>query len=234
MKVAGYVRVSTTEQVEHGQGLDIQVKRIEDWARSNGHKLTMYEDAGVTGTTEDREGLTEAIASIRFNGNEALVVASLDRLARNLTVQEGALATIWNSGGRVFTVEDGEVLEDDPSDPMRTFIRQVMGAVSQLEAGMVRARLARGRKAKAESGGYAGGAPPYGFRAEGRELVEDDHEQTIISMMRARRSEGQSLRHIANYLNELHIPAKNGGQWFPTTVSRALESPSQFPSPIPE
>ena len=123
----------------------------------------MIRDAGVSGTTDEREGLTEALAAVRYNGADGLVVHTLDRLARSLTVQEAALQQVWSAGGRVFTVDQGEVLADDPEDPVRTFVRQVLGAVSQLEAGMIARRLRRGRQHKAEQGGYAFGGPPLGY-----------------------------------------------------------------------
>src|SRR5207244_11738718 len=88
-----------------------------------------------------------------------------DRLARTLSVQEAALASVWAQGGRVFLPE-GEVLRDDPDDPMRTAMRQMMGVFSQLERGMITARLRAGRAAKAASGGYAYGSPPFGWRAD--------------------------------------------------------------------
>jgi DNA invertase Pin-like site-specific DNA recombinase len=74
--------------------------------------------------------------------------------------QEAALVQVWQAGGKGFAVDTGEVLADDPDDPVRTFVRQVLGAVSHLEAGMIARRLRRGRHHKAEQGGYAHDAPP--------------------------------------------------------------------------
>jgi DNA invertase Pin-like site-specific DNA recombinase len=58
---------------------------------------------------------------------EGLIVARLDRLARSLTVQEATLGLLWRRGATVFSADNGEVHADDPDDPMRTAIRQVMG-----------------------------------------------------------------------------------------------------------
>jgi hypothetical protein len=55
------------------------------------------------------------------------VVARLARLARALTVQKASLAVAWQAGGHVFTADAGEVLRDDPANPMRTALRQVVG-----------------------------------------------------------------------------------------------------------
>ncbi len=228
VKLVAYLRVSTTGQVEDGHGLEIQEDAVRRWAKERGHNLaSVYTDEGVSGSIETRAGLEEALSAVRFNGAEGIVVSSLDRLARSLTVQEAALQQVWSADGRVFSVDTGEVITDDPDDPVRTFVRQVLGAVSQLEAGMISRRLRRGRQHKASSGGYAHGAPPYGFRAEGGALVPDVREREVAAIIKELRSEGLSLRQISTRLNQQRIPAKRGGHWYPQTVSRIVNAPDR-------
>ena len=130
---------------------------------------------------------------------------------------------VWAAGGAVFTVDQGSVLADDPDDPVRTFVRQVLGAVSQLDAAMISRRLRRGRQHKAERGGYAHGGPPLGYRAEAGELIEDPEEMVVVARIRDLRSEGKSLRQIAEVLTaEGHRP-KRSNQWHPYTVKRVLD-----------
>ncbi|GEB62119.1 hypothetical protein GCM10017674_79960 [Streptomyces gardneri] len=52
----------------------------------------------------------EWIADGRADG---ILAPNLDRLARELTVQEAVVAYTWALGGRVFTADHGEHLEDD-------------------------------------------------------------------------------------------------------------------------
>jgi len=224
LRLVGYLRVSSPTQVEEGQGLAIQEKAIRSWVKQQRHLLAaLHRDEGVSGTIEVREGLTEALAAIRFNGAQGLVVTSLDRLARSLTVQEAVLAQVWSAGGRVFTVDEGEVPQDDPDDPARTFVRQVMGAVAQLERGLIARRLRRGRLHKAEAGGYAYGAPPLGFRAEAGALVPDPDEQQAVRLIVQLRAEGASLRNIALHLTAEGLGPKRGGAWHPMMVKRVLD-----------
>ena len=224
MRVVGYVRVSTVGQVQDGQGLAIQETAIRSWVKEDKHRLGgVYRDEGISGSVENREGLEEALAAVRFNGADGLVVSSLDRIARSLTIQEAALQQTWNAGGRLFTVDQGEVLADDPDDPVRTFVRQVLGAVSQLEAGMIARRLRRGRQFKADRGGYAHGAPPFGYRAEGGELIADPAEQETTDRIAELRRAGASYRQIAAELNGEGIPAKRASQWHPMAVKRVTD-----------
>jgi DNA invertase Pin-like site-specific DNA recombinase len=225
LRLVAYLRVSTAGQVEDGQGLDIQDKSIRSWAKEHGHRIVaIHRDEAVSGTVEERDGLEEALSAVRYNGADGLVVTSLDRLARSLTVQEAVLQQVWAADGRVFTVDSGEVLPDDPDDPVRTFVRQVLGAVGELEKGLIARRLRRGRVHKAEQGGYAYGAPGYGYRAEGGDLVPDEAEQQVIEQMRLWRDAlGLSLREIAGRLDEEGVPAKRSAGWHPMKVKRVLD-----------
>jgi DNA invertase Pin-like site-specific DNA recombinase len=184
----------------------------------------VFGDEGVSGSQEQRDGLEDALSAVRFNGADGLVVASLDRLARSLTLQEASLQQVWASGGHVFAVDTGEVLADDPDDPVRTFVRQILGAVSQLEAGMISRRLRRGLEHKAAQGGYAHGAPPYGLVAESGQLIPDPDEQRVVLSMIEMRGTGASLRDIADHLNGTGVGSKRGGTWHPQTVSRVLQA----------
>jgi DNA invertase Pin-like site-specific DNA recombinase len=226
LRLVAYLRVSSPIQVEEGQGLAIQEQSIRRWAKEHRHRLVgMFRDEGIPGTAKDseRDGLTEAIAAIKYNGGQGVVVASIDRLARSLTVQEAALQQVWAAGGRVFSVATGEVLADDPDDPVRTFVRQVLGAVSQLDKGLIARRLRLGRLHKAEQGGYACVAPPFGSRAEGGALVPDPGEQKAVQLIIQLRNEGASLRGIAVQLTAEGLEPKRGGAWHPMMVKRVVD-----------
>jgi DNA invertase Pin-like site-specific DNA recombinase len=225
LKLIAYGRVSTNGQMD-GYGPEIQTAGMRTWARANGHTLVdVVFDGGVSGTVDgdERPALAEALAMVATGDVDGILAPNMDRLARELTVQEGALTVIWAHGGRFFTVDQGEVLPDDESDPTRKFIRQVMGAAAELERGLIVKRLKSGRAAKKASGKYAGGAPAYGQKATGGALAADDAEAEVLERVQQLREEGASLRAIATALNEDGIPTKRGGRWQPNTVARILD-----------
>lgn len=226
MLVVGYIRVSTATQVEDGLGLEVQERQLADWVERHGHVLAVvHRDAGVSGTKEaaDRPGLASALAALEDGAGEALVVPKLDRLARALTVQEAVLAQVWRHGGRVFAVDQGEVLRDDPEDPMRTAMRQMVGVFSQLERAMIAARLRAGRRLKGAKGGYAFGSPRFGQRAtDDHELAPDATEQETIARIAELHRAGRSLRDISRVLEAEGRPPKRGGRWHSVTVGRVV------------
>ncbi len=223
-RAIGYVRVSTERQAEKGSSLADQERSIRSWARTHGYRLvTVHSDEGVSGTCDavDRRGLTAALETLRGGQAEVLVVLTLDRLARSLTVQEAVLSHAWKAGAQVFTLDAGEVQQDDPDDPMRTALRQMMGVFAQLERGMVTARLRRGKVAKRAQGGYVGGRVSYGQRSVGDgALVEDEDEARLVERVCQLRAAGRSYRGICAALEEAGFTTRAGGPWQPAVVRR--------------
>lgn len=224
LRLVMYLRVSTAGQLD-GYGLEAQEKDCRRWAKKYGHRIVkICTDGAVSGKTadEERPGLTEALGILADGEADGILAPTLDRVARELTVQEAALSVIWAYGRRAFTVDHGEHVPDDEDDPMRKFVRQVMGAAADLERGLIAKRLRNGRKTKAAQGGYAYGAPAYGQKAADKALTVDDDEAAVLAQMRQWQAEGVSIRGIAAKLNDAGVPSKRGGAWHPTTVARLL------------
>jgi DNA invertase Pin-like site-specific DNA recombinase len=229
MKIVGYIRVSTATQAEDGLGLDVQKAAIRAWCKSSGHRLIkVLSDEGVSGAKEleDRPGLADALDMIRGGKAQGIVVPRLDRLARDLIVQETILAEVRRIDGETFSTSPAEAsyLTDDPDDPSRKLIRQVLGAVSEYERSMVVLRLRNGRRRKAQTGGYAWGAPAFGFEARDGDLVELEEEQVTVKRIWDLRASGASLRAICSTLeSEGHRSKRGGTSWKPMAVKRVLD-----------
>ncbi len=231
MKLAIYLRVSTDKQAEQGLGLDVQETAARAWAKTNGHKVaSVVADEAISGASdlEARPGLLEVMDLVRTSHVGGVLVYRLDRLARDLIVQETLLGEFRRLGGQVFSTSDAEAsyLTDDPADPSRKLIRQVLGAVAEYERAMTALRLQSGRAAKASSGGYAYGAPPLGYVADEGELVLHPDEAETLARIYELRDQGGSLREIAAVLEaERHRTKRGGTRWHPNTLSRILARP---------
>lgn len=224
MKLVGYLRVSTATQAEDGLGLEVQEQAIRKWAKKEGHRLvSVMRDEGISGSNgiDTRIALHEALEAIKARRASGLVVYRLDRLARDLILQEQLLADIRRMGGEVFSTSaaEGGYLADDPDDPSRRLIRQVLGAVSEYERSMISLRLKAGQARKRENGGYAAGAPPYGYIAQGRALVEHPQEQEVLSRIAQMKREGLSLRGMADALTAEGFRPRRGARWHPESLN---------------
>jgi DNA invertase Pin-like site-specific DNA recombinase len=220
----GYVRVSTEAQLE-GLGLDVQRAAIEALCAERGYTLGgFYSDEGVSGSEDvaGRQGLANAIGALEDGHAAVLVIPKLDRLARDLLVQESILRDVWAAGAEVVPCVEGEQFAcrpDAPDDPSRRLIRQVLGAVAEYERSMIRARMVAGRRRKIAETGYAGGPEPYGHT--------DKAEGLVLSDVDAWRAAGWTWNQIADELNITDRRKRNGTAWSASDIhsimSRAWE-----------
>ncbi len=230
MNVIAYLRVSTGRQVKDGYGLADQEKQVRAWCRKNRHKLVgVVTDEALSGTlpAPERPGLLECLRAVRDGEADGIVMRDLDRIARELTTQEGILAQLWKFGGHCYiTTQAEEIPQDDPDDPMRTAMRQMMGVFAQLERSMLVKRMKNGRATKAEQGGFAYGSPAFGQASQDKALVPNTAEQAVIARIREMDAKGDSIRAICAALNAEGIPSKRGGKWHPQTVARIVSRTS--------
>ena len=224
VRLVSYLRVSSEGQLE-GYGLDAQRRTVRAWAKANGHRIVHpCVDEAISGALEAaaRLGLVCALDAITTGVADGVVVARLDRLARQLTVQEATLALVWQHGARVFAVDTGEVHRDDPDDPMRTAIRQVMGVFAELDRKMVAKRLRDGRLAKAAAGRKAVGDYPFGYAATGkgreRDVGPTEAEQKVVARIVELRRAGRSYREIAKALDTEGQKPRRAASWSAAAV----------------
>ena len=222
-KALGYVRVSTEEQVTKGHGLDVQRRAIRDYCKANGVALVdILSDEGMSGSNglDSREGLATLLARIERHEASTLVVYRFDRLARALLVQLTVTDRLEKVGARVVSTSEPDI---DGPDELRELIRNILGSVAGYERAVIRGRMMAGKAAKVEGGGYGGGRPPFGWRAESRQLVPDEREQQVIALVRKLADEGMSTRQIAARLEDLGHRPKVGERWSSVQVLRILQ-----------
>jgi len=225
MKAVCYLRISTEGQAE-GMGLDVQRQTVQRWCDQNGYEIVgiFHDETSGTNGLEHRLGLAQALAKMPDEA-DTLVIPRLDRLARDLVLSEQLLNEVWASGGNVVSCAQGEGdLRNDPEDPSRALIRQVLGAVSAYKRAMIVLRMKRGRMAKAAAGGFATGSPPFGWESDGEGgLREVASQQAAIRDIIKMREQGSSLQKIADELNNRGEPTKRkGGKWYPATVNAVV------------
>lgn len=206
----GYARVSTESQID-GYGLPEQREAITTYASTESLLLdAVFVDEGISGSEglEGRAELARALDYLCEHPGATLIVPRLDRLARDLMVQEQVLADAWKTGATVTSCSATERVychPNNPEDPARTLIRQMLGAVAQYERQMIRLRLVRGRRRRLVETGWAGGPVPFGW--------EDPDEQAVLAHIEAQRRAGMSWRKLAADLDTRQLRKRNGRPW---------------------
>lgn len=218
MKLVGYVRVSSQTQ-EDNTSLGEQKERIEAYCKAYGHDLVqVIEEVGSGKTMDQRPYFLEALDLVKTQA-DGIIATKLDRIARNtrdvLTLVEDVLKPL----GKCLILLD---LNVDTSSPTGLMILTIMSAVAQLERDVILERTKSGRQAKHEKGGYAYGAPRFGFKAVAGELAPNEQEQAVIDLIKRHRKSGKSYNAIATWLNDAGYKTKRGYLWRAEQVKQVL------------
>ena len=211
-KAHAYLRVSGKGQIE-GDGFTRQLKAIKEYAAAHDMKIVnVYREEGVSGTKEsaDRPAWSELMTALHANGVKVVIVERLDRLARDLMVQETIVADLRKYGFELVSVAEPDLMATDPT---RILVRQMMGAVAQYEKSQIVLKLRGARLRKRAKEGRCEGRKPYGFY---------EGETAALERVKALRGEGLGFDRIAARLNEEHVPTRTGRPWHGVVINRIL------------
>ncbi len=144
----GYCRVSTKAQAQDGNGLEAQKKEI----------LAKYPDAKIyveayTGVTTERPEFQKIINEMQEG--DTLVVAKLDRLARNTVEGIEIVQSLFEKRCSVHALNVG-LLEDTS---MGHFFLTTLLAVAELERTQILERTQAGKNVARKKEGYREGRP---------------------------------------------------------------------------
>ncbi len=225
MKAAAYLRVSTAAQTGDDRfGIPAQEEAIKSYAAGKGVEVVAwYKDEGISGATLDRPGLQELLTDASARAFDTLLVAKMDRVARDLFAALFIEKELLLSDVEIISVSEPV----SGRDPMNTAFRQMMGVFAELEKSMITARMTGGRKQKARGGGYAGGGAAIGYTAKrgGKTLQLDRDKALTVKRVFDLREErpGWTLQQLADRLNKEGHTTAQGKRFKPMQVKRILD-----------
>lgn len=199
MGTYGYVRVSTTMQVEEGQSLLAQERQVKAYAELQGLALNrVFIERGVSGSTplgERPEG-EKLLATAK--AGDSIVTPKLDRMFRSALDALGTMGALRDRGVSLHMIDLGG---DVTGNGIAKLVFTILAAVSEAERDRIRERISDVKRDQKARGRYLGGTVPFGFiiGTEG-ELIPDPHQHEAIRLAIARKAEGASLRSIATEL----------------------------------
>jgi DNA invertase Pin-like site-specific DNA recombinase len=213
--VVGYIRVSTSEQAEHGVSLDAQRAKIDAYCQLHELALVAVEvDAGISGSTMDRPGLQRALAMLKRGAARGLIVVKLDRLTRSVVDLSTLVERYFKGGKRALHSVSERV---DTSSAMGRGVLNIFASLGQLERDQVGERTSQAMQHLKSQGKYTGGRARFGFA-----VGADPAEQEILATARAARARGLSLRDVVAELEERGVRSRAGKPFALAQVARML------------
>lgn len=221
-KFVSYLRVSTAQQGVSGLGLEAQREAVAQYL--NGGRWTLVREVVEveSGKRNDRVALAAALKLCRQQ-KATLVIAKLDRLARNVHFISG----LMESGVDFIAVDMPEA---------NRFVVHIMAAVAEQEAVAIskrtKAALAAAKTRGTKLGGRRVSAERFAeIAASGRQswsAMANKGRAGILPVIEEARAGGATtLRQIASELNARGETTPRGGQWSAVQVMRVIGAVSR-------
>lgn len=225
-KAGIYLRVSTEEQAEEGQGIDSQLRKCQgmaamrDWAVAG-----VYADRGISGTrpASERPELSRLLADLEAGQISVVIVAALDRLGRKTTIVLDLVERITGAGAEFASTKEAL----DTSTATGRFVLTMFAALAQLDRDNIVERTTDGRNERGRKDGERGGRMPYGYLRTPDGPVIDRSKTTVIRQifrLRGKRPR-PTLRQIAE---QLTVPGPRGGRWHASSVAEVLRHEAAY------
>jgi DNA invertase Pin-like site-specific DNA recombinase len=225
VKIVAYYRVSTKKQGDSGLGLEAQQAAVQAFANEKNATIIRQYTEVETGKSANRPELEKSLAHAK-RAKATLVIAKLDRLARNVHFTSGLM-----EAGVDF------VACDIPYANRLTI--HILAAVAEDEARRISERTKAALAAAKRRGTKLGSARPghwdgredrrlAGLQKARRNSIASKRKAArnayadVVPMVKELRDSGLSLRAIALRLDAEYYTTRHGRAWNPVQVSKVL------------
>ena len=207
-RFVAYYCVSTERQGRSGLGLDAQREAVLRHTADHADKLIGEFCEVESGRRSDRPQLAAAIAAAK-KARATLIIAKLDRLARNIHFISGLMES-----GVDFVAADNPHANKLMMHMLAVFAEHEREQISQRTKDALAAAKARGIRLGRNAADRL--APAY--RAEAMERARQ-----LAPVLAELKSTGMSARRMAAELTARGVPTANGGKWHGETVRRMID-----------
>lgn len=201
-KVALYVRVSTTSQLEEGYSIEEQKAKLESYCDiKDWHVYKVYTDGGFSGSTTERPALEQLIKDAQNKLFDTVLVYKLDRLSRS---QKDTLYLIED----IFlknNIEFVSLLENfDTSTPFGRAVIGLLSVFAQLEREQIKERMQLGKLGRAKSGKsmmWAKTSYGYNYDKETGSMTVNEYEALAVKEIFTSYLAGMSITKLRDKIN---------------------------------
>lgn len=229
MKIIAYYRVSTKRQGRSGLGLEAQQEAVKAFANQHGATIVASYTEVESGKIAGRPELARAIGHAKL-AKATLVVAKLDRLARNVAflsaLMESRIEFVCcdNPHATKLTIHILAAVAEDEAKRISERTRAALQVAKR--RGVLLGSARRGHWRGREERRAKGLALAVKAASKARSQAASEAYGFLVSDLQARREQGETLQAIADWLNKAGHQTRAAKQWTPTAVYRVLERAS--------
>ena len=209
-----YLRVSTQRQGYSGLGLEAQREIIQNYLGDTKPIFEFTEVESGRKTDKGRPKLKEALSLCRTYGAK-LIVAKLDRLARNVSFLSALLES------------DVEIVFCDFPQANK-MVLHILASISQYEAELISSRTKQALAAKKARGNRLGNpehlldkhieAIAKSNETNKKKAADNPNNKRAVAMLRVLAEQGKTLTEMAETLNQEGFVTSHGYEFRPSQV----------------
>jgi DNA invertase Pin-like site-specific DNA recombinase len=213
-RFVAYLRVSTQRQGYSGLGLEAQREIIHNYLRDRKPIFEYVEVESGRKTDKGRPKLKEALSQCRTYGAK-LIVAKLDRLARNVSFLSALLES------------DVEIVFCDFPQANK-MVLHILASISQYEAELISSRTKQALAAKKARGNRLGNpehlldkhseAIAKSNETNKKKAADNPNNKRAVAMLRVLAEQGKTLTEMAETLNQEGFVTSHGYEFRPSQV----------------
>jgi len=240
-KTIAYIRVSSQRQVDEGNSLEAQKRRIIQLAQFKGLSIApedfLIEKGVSAGIPLWERPMGRVLRRKLLSGEYSnLIAMKLDRLFRITTDMLLTVQEVEDMGVRLLIADlGGEAI--DTSTSTGRFMLTIFGGIAEMERGLISERTQEGmEQLKAQNKRFTQSIFGWDVNEDGM-LEPNWYEQDLIDWMDWQiEVNGMSAAAVARSLNSRGITGKRGGKWQGQSVKRTIshtfhENRADFPHP---
>jgi len=191
---------------------DVQKNSIESQRKLVADKYSIddeFIDTGLSGASglDKRIGLAAALEVI--GKGDKLIVARLDRLARDTYLSSYIQLQVEKKGAKIVSATEESLNGDDATSKL---LKTIIQAFSEFERQSIRARVKATLELKKSKGERISRWAEYGydFTEDGKRVIENDEEQKVLRLIKNLKDEGKGIQAVKDELEAEGIKTKRG------------------------
>lgn len=196
-----YIRVSTEEQAIHGLSIEAQTAALEEWAKTNGHKIAgTYTDAGISARkpASKRPELQRLLNDVRAGKGDLVVFTKLDRWFRNIAEYYKVQEVLEKHHVDWKTIHE----DYDTSTASGRLKINIMLSVAQDEADRTSERIKAVFEMKRQKLEPLTGNCPTGYKLDGKKMIQDPETKDAVAAFFQKYLASGSVSEAQDYVRE--------------------------------